>query len=170
VEIPPEDYRVSDRDREAFAARLATAFQDGRLDVEEYDQRLSLVYAAKTYRELIPHTLDLPDKDHEFDARPEQAPARPAPVGKNLAAAYGRMPTALRVLWIIWTSIVAVNLVVYGIVSVTAGLVYPWPLWVALPTGAVMGVVTLGVRPSYKNPKQVTQAPAPKSIDSPKLP
>ena len=159
MEIPPEDYRVSDRDREVFAARLGTAFQDGRLDAAEYEQRLALVYAAKTYRELIPQTIDLPERDQVVHPGPSGvilpvrgpgALAEPG-AGGQLAETFGRMPTALRVLWMIWGSAVAVNLVVYGIVTITSGLVYPWPLWVAGPAGAVLGVVTWGTRPHWRH-------------------
>ena len=38
----------------------ATAAGDGRLDLEELDERLSAVYAAKTYGDLEPVTRDLP--------------------------------------------------------------------------------------------------------------
>ena len=161
MEIPPEDYRVSDRDREVFAARLGTAFSDGRLDNAEYEQRLALVYAAKTYRELIPQTLDLPDRD--LAVAPGPGVAKGTGLGKQVAnlpgggsldAALGRMPTPLRVLWTIWGSIVAVNVVIYGIVGITAGFTYPWPLWVAGPAGAVLGVVTWSTRPLWrKRPK-----------------
>lgn len=159
MEIPPEDYRVSDRDREAFAARLATAFQDGRLDAAEYEQRLGLVYAAKTFRDLIPQTLDLPDRDHVVGPAGVVAPVAGAGVvpagGNDLATTPSRMPTALRVLWTIWGSIVAVNVVVYAIVAVTSDVSYPWPLWVAGPSGAVLGVVTWSTRPFWRRrPKQ----------------
>lgn len=159
MEIPPEDYRVSDRDREAFATRLATAFQDGRLDAAEYEQRLALVYAAKTYRELIPQTIDLPESDHVVGTgpsgliRPVRGAGAVAQSGSagQLSEVFGRMPTALRVLWMIWGSIVAVNLVVYGIVLVSSGFLYPWPVWVAGPAGAVLGVVTWGTRPHWRS-------------------
>ena len=164
MEIPPEDYRVSDRDREVFAARLGVAFQDGRLDTAEYDQRLALVYAAKTYRELIPQTIDLPDRDHSIGPGPgvvrlpgAGSSVEPASAGA-LHEMLGRMPTPLRVLWTIWGSIVAVNVVVYGLVLITAGGAYPWPLWVAGPSGAVLGVVTWGTRPAWKRNRKKKQS------------
>ena len=53
------DLRASDSDREAVANQLRTASEDGRLDVDELDDRLAKVYAAKTYGELEPLTADL---------------------------------------------------------------------------------------------------------------
>ncbi len=52
--------RASDADRERVADILRVAAGDGRLTMEELDQRLDAVYAAKTYAELEPITRDLP--------------------------------------------------------------------------------------------------------------
>lgn len=52
--------RASDADRERVADVLRQAAGDGRLTMEELDQRLDAVYAAKTYAELEPITRDLP--------------------------------------------------------------------------------------------------------------
>jgi hypothetical protein len=50
------------------------------------------------------------------------------------------------VLWTIWAAAVAVNLVVWGLVSATtAQLIYPWPLWVAGPWGIALLVVTVAI-------------------------
>jgi hypothetical protein len=66
--------RASDADRERVADVLRQAAGDGRLTMEELDQRLDSVYAAKTYAELEPITKDLPQ------AAGGRAPA-PAPSG-----------------------------------------------------------------------------------------
>src|SRR5512135_2034827 len=52
--------RASDADRERVAEILREATGDGRLSLEELDERLDAVYAAKTYAELEPITRDLP--------------------------------------------------------------------------------------------------------------
>jgi hypothetical protein len=52
--------RAGDEDRHAIAERLRDAAGDGRLSVEELEERLELVYAAKTLGELAPLTDDLP--------------------------------------------------------------------------------------------------------------
>jgi len=52
--------RASDADREQAAHVLREAAGDGRLTLEELDERLDAVYAAKTYAELSPITRDLP--------------------------------------------------------------------------------------------------------------
>ena len=48
----------------------------------------------------------------------------------------------MRVLTLVWLSIVVVNVTVWGIVSLTVDEpVYPWWLWVAGPTGSVLAVL-----------------------------
>src|SRR5215207_5815890 len=52
--------RASHADREQVAEILRTAAGDGRLDIDELQQRLEQVYAAKTYGDLEPIVRDLP--------------------------------------------------------------------------------------------------------------
>jgi Domain of unknown function (DUF1707)/Cell wall-active antibiotics response 4TMS YvqF len=52
--------RASDADRERVADVIRQAAGEGRLTMEELDERLDAVYAAKTYAELEPITRDLP--------------------------------------------------------------------------------------------------------------
>lgn len=54
------DLRASDADREQVAERLRDALAEGRLDMEEFEERLEATYKARTYRELEPITRDLP--------------------------------------------------------------------------------------------------------------
>jgi hypothetical protein len=56
----PQHLRASDADRERIAETLREAAGDGRLTMDELDERLDAVYAAKTYAELQPITHDLP--------------------------------------------------------------------------------------------------------------
>jgi hypothetical protein len=56
----PRDLRASDHDRDRVAEVLRQAAGDGRLTLDELDERLTAVYAAKTYGELEPITRDLP--------------------------------------------------------------------------------------------------------------
>ena len=52
--------RISDADRHQVAELLRQSAGEGRLDIEELEQRLEATYAAKTYGELVPITVDLP--------------------------------------------------------------------------------------------------------------
>lgn len=53
--------RCSDGDRDLIAEVLAQAFSEGRITFEEHDERLTRVYAAKTFGELDQLTDDLVD-------------------------------------------------------------------------------------------------------------
>jgi Domain of unknown function (DUF1707) len=79
----PRQLRASDADRERVAEVLRTAAAEGRLHLDELDERLAGVYAARTYAELEPLTHDLPT---------HQAPA-PTPPGLP-ASGDGLRPTS----------------------------------------------------------------------------
>ncbi len=56
----PGQLRISDEERHKVAEILREAAGEGRIDLEELDERLEATYAAKTYADLVPITLDLP--------------------------------------------------------------------------------------------------------------
>ncbi|MCA1655059.1 MAG: DUF1707 domain-containing protein [Pseudonocardiaceae bacterium] len=56
----PQDMRVSNDDRERVARVLHDAMAEGRLTVNELEERLDEVYAAKTFGDLEPVVRDLP--------------------------------------------------------------------------------------------------------------
>ena len=58
--------RVSDADRDRAAEVLREAAAQGRLSMDELDERLELAYAAKTYADLVPITRDLPEPGPEM--------------------------------------------------------------------------------------------------------
>lgn len=79
---PPEDsksghWRASDQDRERVAEVLRDAAGDGRIGMDELQERLEALYAAKTYAELEPITADLPPTGAV--SRPVAAPATSSP-------------------------------------------------------------------------------------------
>jgi hypothetical protein len=57
--IEPAQLRISDQDRHQVAEVLRQAAGDGRLDLDELDERLEATWAAKTYADLVPITVDL---------------------------------------------------------------------------------------------------------------
>jgi hypothetical protein len=74
--VPDPQHRSSDADREHVADVLRQAAGDGRLTMDELDERLDAVYAAKTYAELEPITRDLPAGEVAYvPATPQPAPA-----------------------------------------------------------------------------------------------
>ena len=85
----PQHLRASDADRERVAETLREAAGDGRLTMDELDERLDAVYAAKTYAELVPITHDLPDNSGA--ASPVPAPSR---ADSAAVRQYGGEPTS----------------------------------------------------------------------------
>jgi hypothetical protein len=71
----PRNLRASDADRERVASVLREAAGDGRLTMDELDERLDAVYAAKTYAELEPITHDLPATGAAYVPAPSTVPA-----------------------------------------------------------------------------------------------
>ena len=147
--------RASDADRQEAIERLRTALDEGRLKMDEYLERMGLASEAVTYGDLAPLYADLPQTGSVARpgpaAPPPAAPRAAYPRAAPQAAAVSRrgfagLPAPLKVLWTIWGAIVSVNLVVWVLVSATtAHLIYPWPLWVAGPWGAVLLAVSVSV-------------------------
>ena len=70
--------RISDSDRQKVAEVLRDAAGEGRIDLEELDERLELTWGAKTYADLVPITADLHLPAHP---QPAAAPVRRTPPG-----------------------------------------------------------------------------------------
>lgn len=76
-ELP--EMRASDSERERVAERLRDAVAEGRLDMDEFEQRLDATYRARTHGELAPLVQDLPAPGAAAGpavADPAAAPAR----------------------------------------------------------------------------------------------
>jgi hypothetical protein len=56
----PPHLRMSDADREAVSERLRRAVGEGRLTLDEFEERVSGVLAARTFAEVEPYVADLP--------------------------------------------------------------------------------------------------------------
>ncbi|BCY05511.1 DUF1707 domain-containing protein [Actinoplanes sp. L3-i22] len=134
-----ETLRAADHDRQQIADQLKVALDEGRLSLHEYDDRVAGAYAARTYAELLVLVQDLPRPG--LNATEVRA-RRTADARRESR----RIPVALLVLWTIWASLAAVNLVVYALVRKTVNYyVYPWPAWMLVP-GAALTAVTIGVQ------------------------
>jgi DUF1707 SHOCT-like domain len=69
--------RIGDAEREVATARLSDHFAAGRLDHEEYDERLDAIWSARTKADLDQLFWDLPR------AVAPAVPARPARTGRR---------------------------------------------------------------------------------------
>src|SRR5215217_5729190 len=113
---PPEpSLRASDVERERYADVLREHAAQGRLTLDELDERLDRVYAARTHGELTPVVADLP--------APSQPRSQPSTLLEG-PAPFRRVPA----------SFVVVNLMLIAIWAVT-GAGYFWPIWPLLGWG-----------------------------------
>jgi hypothetical protein len=133
--------RAADEDRQKVAERLHAALNEGRLTLAEYDDRVRTAYAAKTYADLDALLNDLPNRTGTVAVPSVQRPMPKPPADRNR-----RLPLALMILWTVWGGIVGVNVVIWLLVSLTTDWTYPWPIWVAGPTGAALLAATIGVQ------------------------
>jgi hypothetical protein len=81
---PAPAIRVSDADRDQVAQVVQAAFAEGRLDDDEFDQRMRAALTARTSADLEKLTTDLP----AGTSRPAAAPAVPGRTPGKLAIAY----------------------------------------------------------------------------------
>jgi hypothetical protein len=133
--------RASDADRDRSAAALREHLAAGRLTIEEFDERLDQVYAAKTLGELDEAMADLPATDlgqlpgASLDrpaAGPPLAGRRPA---RPIEAGPGGFSPAWRSAWGPWVAISLFVVMIWLLSGASGGL---WFLWIALPLGALM--------------------------------
>ena len=110
---PEPTLRASDAEREHHAELLREHAAQGRLTVDELDERLDRVYAARTLGDLAPVVADLPD-----------LPAPSAP----------ERPARRRSLRPEVVAYLAVNLMLIVIWAAT-GAGYFWPIWPLLGWG-----------------------------------
>ena len=62
--VDPSRMRISDADRHRVAEVLRNAAGEGRIDLDELDERLELTWGARTYADLVPITADLHAAPH----------------------------------------------------------------------------------------------------------
>jgi hypothetical protein len=144
--MPEPHLRASDADRAAVAGQLGEHMSAGRLSVAEYDERLARAYAARTYGELAALTSDLPSPARPpatvrpADADPASSGAHPA---RGWHGGWSGGPTAA-VAWRNWAATAVIVLTVWLVSCLASGeLLYPWPVWVIGPWGAVLLAQTL---------------------------
>lgn len=128
------EMRASDADRDRVAAALREHCAQGRIDVEELDDRLEGVYSARTLGDLQQVTSDLPEADL-YDL-PVPSWRRSTPARRMGAGLQHR--GALRAGWVTYASVNLVCIVIWLLTAVSSGVWYPWWLWVAGPWGAAM--------------------------------
>jgi hypothetical protein len=88
--VEPRDasrMRISDADRHQVSEVLRQAAGEGRIDLDELEERLEATYHAKTYAELVPITVDLPVRTPPTPTVvPGQAPVLAGPTYESSVA------------------------------------------------------------------------------------
>ena len=129
--------RASDGEREEFATMIRAAMSEGRLTLEEGEQRLSQVYAAKFRDELPAVTVDLPRSEATGPAATAGRQGRQGPWGSP----HGHQ------LWRIGLLVVLVVILITNLVAVSGHLLLP--LLVLL---LVLGPIRHGLRRAHLGP------------------
>ncbi|MEU0138110.1 DUF1707 domain-containing protein [Streptomyces sp. NPDC006296] len=73
--------RASDAERERVAETLREAVAEGRLEMDEFEQRLDAALTARTHGELVPLVRDLPARGAPVAGRAGASEGRPARIG-----------------------------------------------------------------------------------------
>lgn len=116
--------RISDADRDTAVESLTQHVSTGRLGIEEFDARARQTYAAVTRSDLDAVFADLP--------------VAPALSGRTRTVERARSHPRE---FLTWASISVLCLTIWAITSIATGnFLYPWPVWVIGPWGAVLAV------------------------------
>jgi hypothetical protein len=121
--------RVGDADREAVAAQLREHFADGRLTLEELNERLDQAFTAKTRADLNIVMRDLPQAAQPAAGMPYggtawQGPAWPGPIATRQGQGHGsdwgnsqppRGPGAFApMMGLVWLFVILGSLILFG--------------------------------------------------------
>lgn len=130
--------RASDADRERVVELLRQHNVEGRISSEEFDERMSAAYAAKTMGALAELTTDLPvdlaaHTRRQAEIAKQQAPQ--VPLTRRMRAAISSWASLAVVLTVIW--------VISG-----GGYYWPaWPLGILAALGVADAIKRWGERP-----------------------
>jgi hypothetical protein len=122
------DLRVSQAERDEVVAALAGHFADGRLTVEEYEERVEAALEARTGRNLEPLLADLPAAD--------PPPSPPRRRDRRRQPASPRAPQL----------VLGPRLLALAAVVVLAIAIGPWALWLLWPALVLTGGCGFGRR------------------------
>lgn len=145
VRVSMAEKRAGDDDRKAVAEQLRNALEQGRLELDEYDERVQTAYQAKTYGELDALLVDLPGVAPVGESQLEPVSAR---VDKHSDEEDDEEDTweDIRGMWTGWGFLAVVLIGIWGIGFIAGngdgGEAYFWPIWPLGFTALGMGVAT----------------------------
>ena len=120
--------RVSDAEREAAVATLRSHYESGRLTFEEFSDRVDEAYAARTDVQLDAALRELP---RQASPQPSHRQLSPPDFPTHRHVRRWRRPRAAL------ARFVGVNGICIGVWA-ASGAGYFWPIWVLIPTGALL--------------------------------
>lgn len=134
--------RAGDADRERTARFLHDALRDGRLDLTEYDERLTAALTARTYAELDVLVADLPGAV-PASLIPFADPARPFPAGSPR----GAVVAWVRAQWDGWLITTALLVALWFAARAGGASGFFWPMFILVPWGGRLLLSTVrGIR------------------------
>ena len=134
-----DDLRPSDAEREQVVRDLTKHCGDGRLTLDELEQRIAEVYAAKSKTELQHAIRELPRTPvHIPSSPPVRVKPSAAPV-RNLNENDRRNgEIALRIHLTVFLSVIGLLTAIWFLTS--GGTGYFWPIWTAMPWGMALAI------------------------------
>jgi hypothetical protein len=136
--------RASDADRDRVADALREAYAEGRLDVDEHNERIDLAYRAKTFGELSPLVSDLPQRHITSPGGPPRpVPAMPADYapGSKITAVFAEQKRGGR--WLVPSQTIAAA--VFGSVTIDLREAVLTQREVIITANAVFGSIEIKV-------------------------
>ncbi len=127
---PDPNIRCSDADREAVAQQLRDHYAAGRLTLDEFDERTTTTYAAKTFGDLDGLLTDLPALAVE--------PAAPKPSVEPVRASASDRVENFRAFVAPASAWIAVSMVCTLLWAAGDNKGGFWPIWVIGPWGVMM--------------------------------
>jgi hypothetical protein len=144
--VTPRDHRgvadpqrVSDQDRDRVVRDLTRHCGDGRLTLDELEDRIAEAYEATTRLELELALRELPPMSPATQSgppirvRPSDAPIRQQDDGARRAG-----EIALRVHTVVYLGVVGLLVMIWALTSGFSG--YFWPMWTAMPWGFALAI------------------------------
>jgi uncharacterized protein DUF1707 len=116
--------RVGDADREAVAAQLREHYADGRLTLEELNERLDQAFAAKTRADLTTVLRDLPYVSRPFTGAPAGSAGYSAWPAASSASDWGhgagycrgrRSSAAALMMGLVWVFVILGAVMLFGV-------------------------------------------------------
>lgn len=141
--LPDDALRASDQEREQVISLLSEGTAAGRLDLDEFEERVSVAYSVRTRGELRQLLADIPGALPDSPPAPERRP-RAEPPRSPAAGPRPRLTAERLAPYGSWLGTAVICLTIWAASSVAAGTaLYFWPFWVIVPWGVLLASGTM---------------------------